>query len=193
VLLAALVFAGCGGQLGGAESKPNSTDAAFVRAMIAHERAAGAMARLGTRKALRDELREIARSRLARHERTLPELGRVRTALRSMRVPLAGAAIHTEPPPYSVHSMRAAVSIDHEFLVRMVEQHAYAMRIAELERDHGGDHRIKLMAASIYESSRRDLETLRRWLRTWYGDDTQPGPTPAPSPGGSGSPGDPEV
>ena len=65
-----------------------------------------------------------------------------------------------------------------------------AVVAAAVERRRGGDERIKALAEDIYNSSRRDLATLRRWLRTWYGDDTlrgvPRGPSPAPSPGGGG-------
>ena len=204
LLAIAVAVAGCGGAGGdtfaGPEwGKPNATDAAFARGMVAHERAIGSIAQLGSKKALREELREIAKSTLAEHGQDMPALARFKTDLRSRGVSPAGALIRREPPPYDPRGLRHAVSFDHEFLVTMIAQHEYAVAAARVERDHGGNTRLRLLARAIYESRRRDLAKLKRWLRTWYGDDTlrgvpplpQPAPSPPP-PGGGPTPG-PEV
>jgi uncharacterized protein (DUF305 family) len=190
-LLAAVPLAGCdglGGNVMGHADPVNGTDAAFVRAMIEHERAVGSIARLGRKKALRVELRGIAKDRLARQGRNLGNLGWFDKALRDRRVSPLGARIRRGPPPHDPRALRRAVSFDHEFLRVMIEQHEYAMATAAVERDRGGDPRLRALAKKIHASSQRDLATLRRWLRTWYGDDTQRGTPPGPplGPGGGG-------
>jgi uncharacterized protein (DUF305 family) len=197
-LLASVAMSGCGGVGGemiGRAQPSNSTDAAFVRAMIAHERATASIARLGREKALRVELRGIARDTLTRHNRNVPHLNLFEAALRGSRVSLVSSYIRGRPPRFDARQLRGAVSFDHDFMVRMIEQHRYAMTTAAAERDHGSDARVKALAAEMYDSSRRDLAKLQRWLRTWYGD-TQPppsprGPAPAPDPGGGGGQGAP--
>jgi len=190
VLLATAVLAGCGGDGGGlvggaASSEPNATDAAFARAMVVHERALGSMAQLGRRKALRDELRGIAKETLARNDRELSSVRELADELRSQGVSRIGGGIG-EPPPFDARGLRRAVSFDHEFLARMISAHEYAMAAAAVERRRGADSRLRVVAQSIYESSRRDLAKLRRWLSTWYGGDTQPPPLPPPGGGGGG-------
>jgi uncharacterized protein (DUF305 family) len=187
-LLATVALAGCGG---GTSEKPNATDAAFVRAMRAHERTIGTIAEIGRRKALRNELRAISKSTLSRRDQQVSALDWFESSLRSRAAPPGAAAIVRGPPPLDARGLRTAVSIDHEFLVLMVREHEYAMATALVERDHGGDRRIKALAQAIYSSSREDLGKLRAWLRTWYGDDTQRGVPPVPPPGGAGGPGPP--
>jgi len=191
VLLATACLAGCGGSGGGVFAgadwgKPNRTDAAFVRVMLAHERAVGTIAGLGRRKALRQELRRIARATLARHDRHVRDLDWFDADLRTRPVSPGAARIRSGPPPFDPRGLRTAVSLDHDFLVLMIQQHEYAMATAAAERDHGGDKRLKVLAQAIYASSQEDLRELRRWLRTWYGDDTQPPPLPPPGGGGGG-------
>ena len=194
LLLAALLttaaLAGCSGGgngiFGAADTvQPNAIDAAFVRAMVAHERNTGSIARIGSRKALREELRRIANETLGRNDRDLRLLAKLADDLRGRGVSPGGARIQ-EPPPSDPRGLRAAVSIDHEFLVRMIRQHEYAVAVAAAERDRGGDKRLKALARTIHDSRRRDLATLRRWLRTWYGGPTQPPPGPRPGGGGGG-------
>jgi uncharacterized protein (DUF305 family) len=186
-LTAAVVLAGCGG-VGNPFSEgtqTNDTDAAFVRAMIAHERTVGSIAELGSQKALRVELRGIARDTLARHRRTRPDLELFESALRGRPVSLLGSYIRKQPPRFDAHGLRNAVSFDHEFLVRMIEQQEYAVTTAAAERDRGSDPRLRAFAASMYKSSRQDLIKLKHWLNTWYGP-TQPPASPGGPPGGSG-------
>ena len=200
ILAAAAALAGCGGVGGnpfGRAEAVNPTDKAFVRAMMKHERAVGSMTDIGRRKALRVELRGIARDRLARHSGNLRDLGWFDRALRGRRISLLSAYIRQGPPDYRARELRGAVSFDHEFLVRMIQQLEYAVATTAVERERGGDPRLKALARQIHEESRKDLAKLRHWLRTWYGDDTQrglppggqaPGPQPGPPGGGSGAP-----
>jgi uncharacterized protein (DUF305 family) len=191
-LLAAVSLAGCGGMGGGMfgrEKSMNSTDAAFVRAMMAHERTVGSITQLGRRKAMRVELRGIARDRLARHGRNLGALRSFGADLRGRRVAPLGARTRRGPPRYDPRALREAVSFDHEFLVKMIEQEEYAMAAAAVERDRGGDWRVKALAREMHHSSEQNLIRLRHWLHTWYGGGTQPGLPPGPPPGGGGGSG----
>lgn len=172
---------------GSASSEPNATDAAFARAMVVNQRAVGSIAELGSRKALRNELRRISRRTLARNGRHMPALVGSHRDLRKEGVSRVGGGIG-EPPAFDKRALRDAVSFDHDFLAHMIDQLEYATRTAAVQRERGGDARLRLMAAAIHESSRRDLAMLRRWLRQWYGDDTQRGPgTPPPGGGGGGT------
>jgi uncharacterized protein (DUF305 family) len=189
-LLVAAAIAGCGvdgsGMLGAVESDdPNATDAAFARAMVAHQRRTGEIARIGARDALRDELRRAARGALSQTDRALPRLVHGADRLRDRGVSPVGGGI-VEPPPVDMRRLRSPVSLDHEFLERMIRQHEYAMTAAAAERARGGDRRLKAVAGMIYESSRRDLAMLKRWLRTWYGEYTPHGVPPVPPGGGGG-------
>lgn len=188
-LVAAVALAGCGGDGGGPlggglSGEPNATDAAFARAMAAHERTTGSIVELGSRRALRKELRRMSRETLGRHDRRLRELADAADDLRARGVSPVGGGIR-EPPPFDRRALRNAVSFDYDFLERMIRQHEYAVATAAAERARGGDTRLKALAHAIHESSRRDLAMLRRWMRLWYRP-TQPNDPRVPPPGGGG-------
>jgi uncharacterized protein (DUF305 family) len=154
--------------------------------MVAHERAVGSIAQLGREKAMRVELREIARKRLAQHGSNVSSLNVFEGALRGRRVPPLGARTRRGPPRYDPRGLARAVSFDHEFLVRMIEQEEYAVAAAAVERDRGGDWRVKALADEMSHDSEQNLIRLKKWLHTWYGGQTQPGPAPGPPNGGGG-------
>ncbi|HEX8743470.1 MAG TPA: DUF305 domain-containing protein [Thermoleophilaceae bacterium] len=173
--LLAIAATGCGGgdglslgAVGGGE--PNATDAAFVRAMVPHEDEAAAMAELGRDRALRRELRKIARAMASERRGDASEL---RELARGVDAD-PGAARMTRHP-VDLRELRDAVSFDHRFMELTIRHLEEAVAMAEEEQDRGGDRRLKRMAGAILESHTRDLEALRRWLRTWYGEGALPG------------------
>jgi uncharacterized protein (DUF305 family) len=196
LLVLPLVLAGCGGgddglfgASGVAGGEPNATDARFAREMLANDRQVGALAGLARERALRKELRRLARSTLERQAKELPELTAAADAVARRGVRAPGPAPAT--PGVDARKLRVAVSFDHEFMVMMIRVHEDAVAAAELEQDRGGDARLRRLAGEIHESRSRDLEWLRRWLHTWYGEDTLPGEQ-APDPSGPGG-GEPQV
>jgi uncharacterized protein (DUF305 family) len=204
LLLLVLLIAGCGGDggglftaSGGPGSDPNPTDAEFARTMVENDASVGALAALARELGLRKELRKLARATLERQSIQRPRLRDAAAGLASRGIRPAGR--NPVPPAVDPRKLRRAVSFDHEFMVMMIRAHEHAVAAAEVERDRGGDPKLKRLAAEIHESRSRDLEQLRRWLHTWYGEGTLPGeggggggggePTePAPGDGGGGEP-----
>ncbi len=66
----------------------------------------------------------------------------------------------------------------------MIRHHEQSIALAEEEQDRGGDDRIKRIAGEIFESQKRELEKLKRWLGTWYGAEGYEGPGGTPPPSG---------
>jgi hypothetical protein len=132
------------------------------------------------------ELRGIARDRLGRHGRNLTALGRFEVKLHGRRAAPLGARTRRGPPRYDPRGLAGAVSFDHEFLVRMIEQEEYAVAAAAVERNRGSDWGLKVLALAMQKSSEQNLIRLRHWLHTWYGGETQPGAPPGPPNGGGG-------
>ena len=196
VLLLIVVAGGCGGDGGllsatGLGSEPNSADAEFARDMAANDRQVAALVTLAPKRASRKELRKIAKSTLAR-------LGLEQPRLADTAADLASAGVRPKRPPrpaipgVDARKLRGAVSFDHEFMVMMIRAHEAAVVAAEAGRDRGGDGRVRALAREILEWRTQDLEQLRRWLHTWYGEDTLPGEG-APDPSGPGGSEDPQV
>lgn len=190
-LVVAAVPAGCGDGGGALELgavgrvDPNETDVAFVRALAPQRREAAEMARLGRKRAGRVELRQFARSFLRRGDQDL-ELGQL-TREFAGRSPGRERMTRDRADP---RRLRDAVSFDHSFMEMMIHSFEDAVAMAEVEQDRGRDPRVERLANSIRESGNRDLEALRRWLHTWYGESPVPGDRDG---GGGGAPTDPPV
>jgi uncharacterized protein (DUF305 family) len=163
---------------------PNATDAAFVRAMVPHQQKGVAIAEIAQRRAKRAELRQIGREIADEQEPTIPRLRALDPKLPapSRR---SGAGIGGDPAPIDPNRLRDPVSFDREFLGMMIRHHEDTLAMAEEELDRGGDGRLKRLAREIYDSQKRELEKLRRWLRTWYGIEGPEGPGGTPPPSGA--------
>ncbi|MEA2473379.1 MAG: hypothetical protein QOE06_1294 [Thermoleophilaceae bacterium] len=195
LLVVSAAVAGCGGGggplgfSGVGTGKPNATDAAYVRAMVPHERDTGVLAGLGQHRALRKELRRMAKSTAGRQRSDLGQLSAFAAELQSRGVRPGALRLGRGRPRLDPSAVRDATSFDHEFMVALIRQNEGAVAMAEVEQDRGGDLRLKRLAGAILESRSRDLEQLRRWLHTWYGEDTVPGDGGAsPSGPGQGAP-----
>jgi uncharacterized protein (DUF305 family) len=211
VLLLAAVIGGCGGDDGGGfgvldrvSSDPNATDAAFARAIVPHEREALALARVGRKRALRRELRAISKKMLGPTAARIPDLEAIAAELEREGVRPGGAEMNRRRT--DARELGDAVSLDFRFMELMIRHLESAIAMAEEEQDRGGHPRLKRLAGELMEAHERELEALRRWLRTWYGEGVLPGeggggggggegePQPAPDPdGGGGSPSDPPL
>lgn len=185
----AVATAGCGGGEGAnplslEPVEPNATDAAFVRAMVPHQQKGVAIAEIAQRRAKRAELRGIGGEIADEQE---PTIARLRSLDPELPSPSrrSGAGIGGDPAPIDPDRLRDPVSFDREFLGMMIRHHEDTLGMAEEELDRGGDGRLKRLAREIYDSQKRELEKLRRWLRTWYGIEGPEGPGGTPPPSGA--------
>jgi uncharacterized protein (DUF305 family) len=190
LVCAAAAATGCGGSgelgldLAGGVGEPNATDVAFVRAMAVHQREAAELVALARRRAARTELREVAR-KIAADRGT--EMLRIRRLERDLRGRSPGA-VRMPRSRADVRELREAVSFDLRFMEMMIRNLEDALAMAELEQDRGDDPRVKRLAAQVMEASERDLERLRRYLRTWYGESPIPGDRDGGGGGGAPDP-----
>jgi uncharacterized protein (DUF305 family) len=185
---AAATLAGCDtplGAIGGQSHPPNASDAAFLRSMTAHERTSLGITQLAQRRALRRELRGIARSMTDEQRDELHKLGSLGSAIgkRGRQPPVASAAAGTALADLT--RVQDAPSFDYEFMRTMIEQNQAAIAIADDEARLGNDPETKRIAGVIAWSRKKELEQIRAWLRLWYGGPAQPSP-PAPGPPGGG-------
>jgi uncharacterized protein (DUF305 family) len=183
VAAAAASLASCNGggsplAIGGERQTRNASDAAFLRSMTAHEKGALGITRLAQRRALRNELRGIARKMTTEQVNDLRALSRLR-----QRLPSQGAG-PVRPGAAALTRVKDATSFDYEFMRTMIEQNEAAIAIARNELRSGTDPELKSLAGAIASSRQDEIDQLRGWLHLWYGEiqpDPRP-PQPAPSP-----------
>jgi uncharacterized protein (DUF305 family) len=188
---AGLSLAGCDlgdtplGALGGHPHAPNAADAAFLRSMTQHETGSLGITQLARRRALRAELRGIARTMSDEQQDELHKLGSLAHVLgtRARRPPATSRAPSSALADLT--RVKDATSFDYEFMRTMIEQNQAAIAIADDESRHGNDPETKRLAVVVARSRIDELEQIRAWLRQWYGGGVQPSP-PAPGPPGGG-------
>lgn len=201
VLLSAAALTACGGDDRGfglvdaATADPNPTDAAFARAMVLQEKEALALAELARERALRRELRKIAKQMIRARGAGTGELSEIAAELARDGIRPAGAEMNRRRT--DARELHDPVSFDFRFMELMIRHLERSVAMAEEEQDRGGHPRLKHLAGELMERSQRELEALRRWLRTWYGDGVLPpgggggggGDGEAPAPDGDGGEG----
>jgi uncharacterized protein (DUF305 family) len=196
-VLALVALAGCGGgdggglftASGGPGSDPKPADAEFARTMVENDKRVGELVELARERAMRRELRKIARATMERQGTELPAFTEAAADLAERGVRPRGR--NPVPPGVDARKLRAAVSFDHEFMVMAIRVHEHALAAAEVELDRGGDPKLRRLARQVFDSRSRDLEQLRRWLHTWYGEGTFPGDQ-GPGGGNGDEPRDPD-
>jgi uncharacterized protein (DUF305 family) len=153
--------------------------------MTPHAEATLGITRLAQHRALRAELRGIARTMTTEQQadlRTLRSLAQG-PAGRGVRPPAASRAPNSAM--LDLARVKDATSFDFEFMRTMIEQNQAAIAVAQDEVRLGSDAETKRLAASIASSRKKELARLRAWLHLWYGD-IQPGPPSQGPPGGGG-------
>jgi uncharacterized protein (DUF305 family) len=172
--------------MGAGRHAPNATDAIFVGSMTANARTSLGITRLAQQRALRSELRGIARTMTGEQQGNLDELDSLEQSLagRGLRPPAARRRPSTALSDLAV--VKDATSFDHEFMRTMIERNEEAIAMARHEVSFGSDPEAKRLAAAIVASRKKELEKLLMWLHLWYGGDVQPGPPRLKPPGGGG-------
>jgi uncharacterized protein (DUF305 family) len=167
----------------------NSSDATFLRSMSEQEKATLGITRLAERRALRRELRGIARTMTSEQKKDLGKLGSLSHGVHSGRTAPTAVARSAVSAMVDLTRVKDAESFDYEFMRTMLEQNQAAIAICDAEVHHGSDPMVRAMAASIEAARKREMARIHSWLRLWYGD-VQPGGGLGPPGGGGGqSPG----
>ncbi|MEA2438269.1 MAG: hypothetical protein QOF65_2825 [Thermoleophilaceae bacterium] len=180
------------GALGVERRAPNAADAAFLRSMTEHSKATLGITRLAQHRALRTELRRIARTMTTEQHANLRDLGSLAQGVagRAARPPAKTRA--PSSAMLDLARVKDATSFDHEFMRTMIEQNQAAIAIAHEEVRLGSDPDAKRLAAAIESSRKKELDRIRAWLHLWYGEIQPPsggGGDQKPNPGPrSGSP-----
>jgi uncharacterized protein (DUF305 family) len=177
------------GAAGGGGGARNAADATFLRSMSEHEKATLGITRLAERRALRRELRGIARTMTSEQRKDLGKLGSLSHGLRSGGSAAPAVARSAVSAMVDLTRVKDAESFDYEFMRTMLEQNQAAIAICDAEVHHGSDPMVRGLAAAIEAARKREMTRIRGWLRLWYGD-VQPGGGLGPPGGGGGqSPG----
>jgi len=74
-----------------------------------------------------------------------------------------------------IAQLESAADVDRTFIAAMIDHHAGAVRMAEVELRRGSDQAVKDMARRIMSQGSREVERLKAWQNSWYGSRSTPG------------------
>jgi uncharacterized protein (DUF305 family) len=169
VLLLALsigIAACCGDETDG---RGNAADAAFAADMAVHHEGAIEMAQLAVERGERDEIQQLAQDIIAAQEAEIETMERLRAEL-----PEPDEADRRSPGEMGMEMDAAmledAKPFDKAFIEMMVPHHEGAIDMAEELRAEGEHPELQAMAADIISSQRAEIDQMREWYETSYGE-----------------------
>jgi uncharacterized protein (DUF305 family) len=163
VVAVLMLLGGCGTARRAAQTAPaataavspdfNAADVTFVRTLIPHHREGVALARLGTAKAARADVRLLAGAIVATQD---DEAQRMAGWLATWRQPAAPA-----PSGSPTAALRTA-AFDDAFLDALIAHQEEAIKIAETETGAGRNRNALAFARQVVESRTAQVDQLRR-------------------------------
>lgn len=188
-VVAVVAVAGCGGDDGSAggrtatgtatavgstttaSTSPNTTDGAFVRAMVPHHESAVAMARIAQRRAEHAEVRRLAKDIIKTQRVEIRAMRHLADELRYAGVLRGDLGMSAKDMGMDgdVPMLRDAEPFDRMFLDMMVPHHEGAIAMARRELANGRHPSLRRMAQLIIDAQAREIAQMRLWREQWYG------------------------
>jgi len=162
------------------EASASDTDGAFVTQMAPHHEAAIEMAMIAQKRAEHPQIKQLADDIVAAQTSEIKTLGQIHERLYSE--PLSAGDHGTLGLPDDQMGMTMdpgtlvdAKPFDVAFIDMMIPHHQGAIRMAQVELDHGSDQQTKDLATAVIAAQSKEIEEMNAWREQWYG---------APSPAG---------
>jgi uncharacterized protein (DUF305 family) len=169
---------------------PGGTDLhqAFIDMMVPHHQGAVEMARIALERAEHPEIRQMANAIIETQEAEIAQLrgwrqqwyGSGETPAMSempMMPGMPGMAGMSETMDMAleVEKLRSAPEpFDLAFIDAMIDHHQDAIDAAQLVQPQANRQEIKDLAQDIIDAQRREIDQLRAWRTSWYGDAATP-------------------
>ncbi|OGC86223.1 hypothetical protein A3D70_01790 [Candidatus Adlerbacteria bacterium RIFCSPHIGHO2_02_FULL_54_18] len=162
--------------MSGGYSMDQNIDQHFIVQMIPHHDGAIAMAKIALERSKRPEMITLANNIIEAQEK---EIADMRSWYRSwygttlpatigdgmMGMPMGGMT----GSPDTLKSV-AAADFDREFINEMIPHHEMAVMMAQMLAAGTGRPEMKQLASDIIASQSSEIETMRGWLKSWYGN-----------------------
>lgn len=175
--LGALALTACGDDDSG---DAQSTDGAFITAMIPHHESAIEMAEVARKRADHPEIKQLADEIIAAQDSEIADMNAMHEAMFSEP---AMDADHGDlglgeqmmgMDAMSIDSLEMSRPFDKAFIDEMIPHHQGAIRMAQVALAEGEDPEVRDLAQSIIEAQSEEIGRMNQWREQWYG-----GPSPA--------------
>ena len=153
----------------------NNIDKTFIVQMIPHHEGAIAMANIALERSKRPEIRSLAEGIIEAQEREINDMKSWYQDWYGTTPPSEGfsmGGMHMSGMEGDVDEL-AAVSdadFDREFIVQMIPHHEMAIMMASMLQASTERAEMTQLADNIIASQSREIEMMRGWLTSWYGE-----------------------
>lgn len=182
-LLVVLAVAGCGGDDQTSSSQAESTDGAFITAMIPHHESAIEMAKIAQKQAQHPEIASLADDIVAAQDAEISDMNAMHQ--RMFGEPASGADHgslgldeNMMGMSMDMSSLENSKQFDKEFIDAMIPHHQGAIRMARIELAQGQDQETKDLAQAIIDAQSREIDEMNQWREQWYGSPSPAGGVP---------------
>ncbi len=150
-------------------------DQHFIAQMIPHHEGAIAMAKIALERSKRPEMITLANDIIKAQEKEIADMRGWYQSWYGTAVPATtggGMGMHMggmTGDPEALKSV-AAAEFDREFITEMIPHHEMAVMMAQMLA--AGTHRpeMKQLASNIITSQSSEIQLMRGWLVSWYGN-----------------------
>ena len=149
-------------------------DQHFIVQMIPHHEGAIAMAQVALEKSKRPEVLSLARGIIEAQEREINDMKGWYGSWFGSAPPAGGTGrggMHMGGMEGDLGALAnvSASDFDREFMEQMIPHHEMALMMAGMLRASTERNEMKQLADNILTSQSREIEMMRGWLTSWYG------------------------
>ena len=177
LMVALIVYWGPGSMMGG---MMGDMDRHFIEQMIPHHEDAVVMSELALQKAEHPELRQLAETIKRDQSREIEQMRAWYESWYGVDVPdttassggggmgMMGMGMMDDGTDLEI--LKAAQPFDREFIRQMIPHHQMALMMAQMVLGGSDRPEIQELARSILKTQSAEIEQMRDWYRSWYGN-----------------------
>lgn len=147
-------------------------DQHFIVQMIPHHEGAIEMAKVALEKSKRPEIISLANGIIAAQSREITDMSAWYGSWFGGAVPVGGmGGMHMSGMAGDLDELKkvSATDFDREFIDQMIPHHEMAVMMANMLASASDRAEMKTLAQAIITSQTSEIEMMRSWRMTWYG------------------------
>lgn len=147
-------------------------DQHFIVQMIPHHDGAIAMAKIALERSKRQEILSLANAIIKAQEREIADMRNWYQSWYGAAVPAGGMGMMhmggMTGVPEALKSV-SAIDFDRDFIVQMIPHHEMAVMMGNMLASGTQRPEMAQLAGNIVTSQSQEIEMMRGWLTSWYG------------------------
>lgn len=151
----------------------SNIDQGFIEQMIPHHEGAIAMAKIALERSKRQEILTLANNIIAAQEKEIADMRGWYQAWFGAAVPTTGSEhMHMGSMTGSPDTLStvSAADFDREFIQEMIPHHEMAVMMAQMLAAGTARPEMKQLATNVMTSQSNEIQMMRGWLTSWYGN-----------------------